>query len=258
MDFKIIIIIAISIIILVSLKKKKHLNDDSRKMDREITRRKALSKEIQAKGNVLKKEFEATRKEEEKNNREKFVESIRKESTTKTVNVRVLGGAGWEGHKDEPRLISLTDKSILLSDVKCQTQTEFAFENLLEIVIGGPGKETSNLGLMGGGFGVEGALKGMAAATIVNLLTTHSSTKTVLRITAKDSEVVLFTSDLEPDGARMFLSPAFLVLSKKQNSTAGPSKSMSDELKELSNLKTSGVLSEEEFVLAKQKILAGA
>jgi len=223
------------------------IREEQEKINMEKARRKSL-----------KKEEEARIKEQEKMNRENFIQNIRSKSTTKTVNVKVLGGAGWEKHKEESRLLSLTDKSVLLSDVKSRTQVEFPFENLFGIEIGGPGKKTGNLGLMGGGFGVEGALKGMAAATIVNLLTTHSSTKTVLRITAKESEVVLFTSDLEPDGARMFLSPAFLVLSKKQNSTAGPPKSMSYELKELSSLRASGVLSEKEFVMAKQKILAGA
>lgn len=196
-------------------------------------------------------EIDAQRIQDERS--KSFVESIKRAAGHEPVEVIVLGGAGWEENKGEKRLLSIDRASVSLSDPKACTTAVFPIVDVTDAEISGPGKVTSDIGLMGGGFGTEGALKGMAIATVANLLTTHSNTKTIIRLGTKNSELVMFTSQIEPDQARLLLSPIFVQI--KSIAAETKSSSVTDELQKLHGLKQSGVITEDEFLKLKQSLI---
>lgn len=182
-----------------------------------------------------------------------FVDSVKRAVEHEPVDVVILGGAGWESHKGENFLLSLDKTNIYMSDLKELKNITIRIDKIMDIDISGPGKVTSDAGIIGGGFGFEGALKGIAIATVVNLLTTHSNTKTFIRLGQRDSEIVMLTSKIEPDQARLLLSAIFV--KTKNIAIDVKSDGISDELTRLHELKEKGVITESEFVKAKQKLI---
>lgn len=185
--------------------------------------------------------------------RKSFVESVSRRSIFKPLEVVILGGSGWDSKKGSKYLLSIDDSKIYLSDLAQMTDSPVDIGKLTEVDISGPGKVTTNAGVIGGGFGAEGALKGVAVATVINLLTTHSSTKTIIRLGFHDAEIVMITSQVEPDAARIMLSPLFVNLKRK--SPELQASSLSGELQRLFELKQSGAITEEEFGALKRQLI---
>lgn len=185
--------------------------------------------------------------------RKAYIQSVANRSACKPLEVVILGGAGWEGKKGCKFLLSLDQSAIYMSDLVSMQDSPLQIENLLEVDISGPGKVTSSAGVVGGGFGAEGAMKGIAVATVLNLLTTHSNTKTFIRLGFSDSEIVMLTSQIEPDAARILLSPLFLKI-KRQLPETKPVL-LSGELQKLHELKQSGAITDQEFDKLKTKLI---
>lgn len=194
------------------------------------------------------------KKIEESSNRRQFVDSISKQSTSKPLKVEVLGGHGWDSEKGNTFLFSLSGMDIILANLSRMTTSRLAIGDVIDIEISGPGKETSNAGLIGGGFGVEGAIKGITAATIVNILTTRSSVRTFIRIATRESEIILFTSDIEPDDARIYLSQVYA--STRNQKFYASNTGIAEQLAALQKLKEDGILNDNELNQAKIKILS--
>jgi len=111
----------------------------------------------------------------------------------------------------------------------------------------------SNLGVLGGGFGVVGATEGMLAAAVINTLTTRTRQYAVLRLTTGSSEYV-FSSDARDGSALgLTLTPVQVEIRQAQQAnqagTAPPpsESSVGDELRKLAHLRDEGVLTDEEF-----------
>lgn len=81
-----------------------------------------------------------------------------------------------------------------------------------EISITGPGTITSGGGFVGGGFGVDGALQGMAIAMVLNRLTSKSKIHTFISITSHLGEIHLHYSGMEPSALRIALSRVFTTM----------------------------------------------
>jgi hypothetical protein len=182
-----------------------------------------------------------------------FIESAKRRVTSAPLEVIVLGGAGWESEKGNKFLLSLDDKYVYMSDLQKLTDTMIDIDHLIEMEISGPGKVSSDAGVMGGGFGAEGALKGIAIATVINILTSHSSTKTFIRLSMRDTELVMLTSKMEPDQAKLMLSPIAVRIRKKSQPAA--LSSVTAELQKLHDLKVSGVISDDEFARLKENLI---
>jgi hypothetical protein len=79
--------------------------------------------------------------------------------------------------------------------------------------VGGPGTSavTTDAGIVGGGFGVHGALQGMAIASVVNSLTrrTRKSIDTSVHLKAGRQELLMSTSIFEPRILGVLLSPTY-------------------------------------------------
>jgi len=170
------------------------------------------------------------------------------------------GGTGIDFTDGMEIIFSCRTDCICLLNLIDETSILIPYTQLTNLEIDGPGKKTSNLGIIGGGFGAESAAKGVLVASVINLLTTVSTTNTFLRIGFSDSEVLLHFKNVEPSDLRIILSPAYTELNKKKTTITNGSEtnsvfSLSGELKNLDDLRKDNILSAEEFAVAKQKLL---
>ena len=147
------------------------------------------------------------------------------------------------------------------------------YEDVVALQIGGPGRETTGGGFIGGGFGVEGAITGMLVATGLNLLTTRTRMSTVMCVQTRNGEMFLGNKSESPDQLRMRLAEVITLLRQKHESavakarTAHESESSADsgpliqpmdyvgQLTKLAELHRSGALSDEEFAAFKTKLM---
>ena len=174
----------------------------------------------------------------------------------KKLRVKVVGGAGWEPMHDTSIDVKIASDALVFYDFKRIKKISLPYGEIRSIDIGGPGKVTSGGGFAGGGFG-EGALVGMGIATLANILTTHSSTKTYVRLLLEDAELILLSSDTEPDKMRILLSPLFVKSTKMlEHKPEIDSNSMTRQLVELKGLHESGALSDEQYKKAVDKIVS--
>lgn len=133
-----------------------------------------------------------------------------------------------------------------------------------DVEIGGPGLVKSGGGFSGGGFGVVGALEGMAIAGILNALTTRTTVTTIVRLQGRDSEMFFLHTLSTPEQLRMELSRALGVIraasaAVPQGAAAVPPPvapmSAAGELARLAELLNAGLVTREEFEQLKAKIL---
>jgi hypothetical protein len=197
---------------------------------------------------------------EEKQRQEEFVESVQRRCGHQPVVAVVIGGSGFDLPKSEVVLTSCITDNLMLSNIKSGKELAIPFSQILNIEITGPGTVSTSAGLIGGGFGVQGALKGILVASTINALTRKTSTNTFLRISTSNGEVHLHTSLMEPTELRLVLSPAIVAMEATKHSASSISRSAgstSEELKNLHQMHLDGALTQEEFALAKERVLSG-
>jgi hypothetical protein len=132
------------------------------------------------------------------------------------------------------------------------------FKDALAPEFSGPGRVTTGGKVFGGGFGPVGAAEGMIAASVINALTTRTKIHTVIRYEATNLEAFFFYSKETPDNLRMQMSKVLSHIRPKGQpgaAAAAPSTRL-DQLKQLGELRDSGVLNEAEFEAEKQRISA--
>lgn len=83
---------------------------------------------------------------------------------------------------------------------------------LCSVEISGPGTVVRGGGIIGGGFGVDGAIEGIAVATLLNALTTKTKIHTFLLVITNVGEFHLHYSGMEPSALRIALSHTFTAL----------------------------------------------
>jgi hypothetical protein len=128
-----------------------------------------------------------------------------------------------------------------------------------QMEISGRGEVTSGGGFIGGGFGVEGAVTGMAVAALLNAATTQTKMETVLQLEATDAEAFFHYGLAPPDRLRIELSAVFGRL-RRERSHSGqelqpPDAELTDQLLKLADLRREGLLSPDEFEAAKRRLL---
>lgn len=189
--------------------------------------------------------------------RKPLLDGIAARSGGREIKVIAQGGAGWQHLSGKSLLLSLSSDSLHLTDLDGIDEHSITFNRITDISISGPGTVTKGGGAVGGGFGVEGFLVGAAAASLINLLTTHTTTKTLVKICANGTELFLLTSNLDPDGMRLYLSPAFAQLSvaERDTSKTPASVGVADELSKLNELRKAGTINDDEFALLKGRLL---
>lgn len=123
-------------------------------------------------------------------------------------NITCLGGIGFPCEPGEEITIRLESSGVAILGQR--RSARFSYFELVDISISGPGKVTTGGGFVGGGFGVSGALEGIAVATILNVLTTKTKIHTFVSIETNFGELHLHYSDMEPGALRVALSHVYL------------------------------------------------
>lgn len=90
---------------------------------------------------------------------------------------------------------------------------EVAYDKVDFLHVSGRGEitTTTDAGFIGGGFGVEGALEGIAIAALINSITrkTKTSIETFVHLRARRTEVLMLETTTPPDILSVRLGPAF-------------------------------------------------
>jgi hypothetical protein len=176
---------------------------------------------------------------------------------------RVLGGSGLPLQPGETCDLTFLETGLELLRSQPDAETiRVPYGDIMALEIGGPGAQQSGGGFFGGGFGVEGAVSGMLAATALNLLTTRTKVDTVVCLQTSAFELYLHTEAATPDELRMSLSPVFTHLRNLQAGRTQPS-GVSDgppvdivaRLAMLSELHAKGELTDDEYAAFKAKLM---
>ena len=158
----------------------------------------------------------------------------------------------------------LEDRLLVVPCRLAQVLTDVRYSDVEDVEIGGPGLVKTGGGFVGGGFGITGAVEGMAIAAVLNALTTRTSIKTVVRIQATTCELFLLYTKATPEHLRIELSrPLGAIRSARTTDVAGVSQhqvtstpaSPVEELTKLAAMLEKGLLTREEFDLMKAKLL---
>jgi hypothetical protein len=171
----------------------------------------------------------------------------------------VVDGAGWAPDLESTAsLICLVDGIGFLSGVGDDPQVCVPFDQLRRIDVQGYQK-TQGGGFLGGGFGAKGALEGMAAATILNALTTRSSRWVIVTIIGDGGWTVIRVDNGDERAIRRQLRPAqdaIVTLSVPGEASQRATDNLVAQLDRLVDLHERGLLDAAEFQQAKAKLLA--
>lgn len=135
---------------------------------------------------------------------------------------------------------------------------ELDYSELLDIHLSGPGEVTSDAGIWGGGFGLEGAAQGIAIASVINSLTRRTTINTFLKIDWRDGEAFYHYTRLGPEQLRMAMSKVFVKLRGRSGNTRleqSRSATRIDELEKLASLFERGLLDEGEYRALKKRLI---
>lgn len=172
------------------------------------------------------------------------------------VRATVLGGSGTDLVAGQEILLSCTKDRIVFTDAESRKHQAIALGDLMRVEVSGPGTQVTDAGLVGGGFGLTGAVKGMLTAAVINKLTERASTNTFVRVATPTSEVHLHVGDREPEEIRLILSPAVVRVEAAMRTPAALREALPSELAQLHRLHITGALTKAEFDAAKQRLLS--
>jgi hypothetical protein len=142
-----------------------------------------------------------------------------------------------------------------------------SYENVDFFRVSGRGEITTatDAGALGGGFGFEGALEGMAVASLINSVTRKAETtiETFVHLKAKRAELLLMDTTVSPQILSVRLGPAFDLVAAARRSPPSALSSgqpprgpdVTDHLVKLSDLHQAGLLTADEFAAAKDRLL---
>ncbi len=188
------------------------------------------------------------------------LQNFRSELTNYTegdiFTARYLGGSGNNFDKNSEVIVGQGKDGIYFGDVYKKEHNTILIKDITLFEISGEGTVTTNAGVVGGGFGVEGFIKGAVVAEIVNKATSKTTTNTFLRIMTSESELYFHTSEREPAQLQILFSKVFVHINSLKNTKANAT-GISDELVKLHSLLKDGVLTQAEFETAKRNLLEG-
>jgi hypothetical protein len=159
----------------------------------------------------------------------------------------------------------LEDRLAVFAYRRADVLAEVPYAQVEHVEIGGPGMVKKGGGFVGGGFGVTGAIEGMAIAAVLNGLTARTSIKTIVRIQGTRCELFLLHTRATPDQLRIEMSRTLGVIrSARATEVAGGiqhevravSSSPVEELTKLAEMLEKGLLTREEFDLMKAKLIS--
>jgi hypothetical protein len=142
-----------------------------------------------------------------------------------------------------------------------------SYEQIVSLHFAGRGHivTKSGGGWSGGGFGLVGALEGVAMARAMNALTTKStkSIETIVHFEWQNGQVTLLNSIFTPQEMATVLTPSVNRISEAgkgappqvSKPATAVSADIPNQLKSLADLHSAGMLTAEEFAMAKAPLL---
>lgn len=130
-------------------------------------------------------------------------------------NATVLGGYGLPVYPGMIVDVEFAEDGISITGSEAIV---ISYNEIEDIQLSG-GKETSGGGFIGGGFGLDGAAIGIAAAALLNAITTSTTIKTLIHVVTRTGELFLFYDQLEPLELRIRLSHAFTAIRTGRSSS---------------------------------------
>jgi hypothetical protein len=131
---------------------------------------------------------------------------------------RLSACAGWPTSRYVPEaaitpgglydVLFLENRLVVFANRQAKLLAEVPYNQVEDVEIGGPGLVKTGDGFVGGGFGVSGAVEGMAIAAVLNTLTTRTSVKTIVQIQGTTCELFLLHTELAPEQLRIAMSRA--------------------------------------------------
>jgi Short C-terminal domain len=160
-------------------------------------------------------------------------------------------------------VLFLEDRFVVSPHRRAKVLTEVPYRQVEDVEIGGPGLVKTGGGFVGGGFGVSGAVEGMAIVAVLNTLTTRTSIKRIMRIQGTNRELFLLHTRLTPEQLRIAMSRPLAIRSARATQATGRTQHDApvatpppvQELTKLADMLEKGLLTREEFNLMKAKIL---
>ena len=122
-----------------------------------------------------------------------------------------LGSAGYPVSPGSSCHLVLSDAAVAVHAGKDMSVSVPLLE-VCSIDISGPGTVTTGGGFAGGGFGVEGALQGIAVATVLNALTARSKIHTFVTVITNVGELHFHYAGMEPSALRVALASTYTAL----------------------------------------------
>jgi hypothetical protein len=120
----------------------------------------------------------------------------------------VIGGSGVGLHLGEPCVVLFRPKVMKVVGQSSFVDVTAGYADITLLGLAG-GEVTTGGGFIGGGFGIEGAVKGIAIASIANWLTTRTSVNTLIQVRHPEFEVFIHHGRFTPGDLRIMLSAAF-------------------------------------------------
>ncbi|CUK24114.1 hypothetical protein [Achromobacter insuavis] len=122
----------------------------------------------------------------------------------------VLGSGGFPFMAGNTVTVSFSSTVVTCSGL--ESVARFSMVEVVDLAITGPGTVVQGGGFIGGGFGVEGALEGVAIAGVLNMLTSRKKIHTFVTLTTNFGELHLHYGAMDPSPLRIYLSPVFVGL----------------------------------------------
>lgn len=178
-----------------------------------------------------------------------------------TIETVYLGGAGVPLRTYENSTLMVSPKGFSIGQGGGSIWTQ-SFEGLNGIQVTGEGLYQTGGGWIGGGFGISGALKGAAFASVMNALTTRTHNDCYFRFVFPGVDATFQVLSHTPRNLDIALSGVRNWLETRNIVTAQPvrtglSVTRVEQLEKLHELFEKGILNEIEYQTEKKRILAG-
>lgn len=178
-----------------------------------------------------------------------------------TIETVYLGGAGVPLKTYEKSTLIVSRKGFSIGQGGGSIWTQ-SFEGLKGIQITGEGLYQTGGGWVGGGFGISGALKGAAFASVMNALTTRTHNDCYFRFVYTGTDATFQVLSHTPRNLEIALSGVRNWLETRNPVSAlstqvTSSTSRVEQLEKLHLLFEKGILSEAEYKAEKNRILTG-
>jgi hypothetical protein len=186
-------------------------------------------------------------------------ELLAAQTLTSVSRVVLLGGHGF-GDELQPRAsmdLYFTTEGLWATRASRATPVmKYPYAEMVALDFDGPGRITRGGGFIGGGFGLLGAVEGMAIAAVLNSLTTRSEIESLIRVEAPAMEAFFFTDTATPRDLRIQFSGVLGRIKRGSLDTVtGREEDPLDRLERLAALHRQGSLTDDEFAAMKRQLI---